>query len=160
MNDVLPCRLQDVANVVASRLSLGAALDSLRSLGFVYRLVGHWKQGEFHHDVVVQFPIEKRMFACVVATNCNAGVKEVLVFGEVPERYALWHWRCPDNPDFSGNVPELLARTETIHNFDPCELLVDSARSELKEEYRERDRGGGWVQKCGAKVCVNEPDDS
>jgi hypothetical protein len=29
----------------------------------------------------------------VVATNCNAGVKELLCFAEIPDRDALWHWR-------------------------------------------------------------------
>jgi len=55
-----------------------------------------------------------------VATNCNGGVKEVLAFREMPVRSALWHQRCPHVSDFSGEMPELLARATTLHWFDPC----------------------------------------
>lgn len=81
----------------------------------------------------------------VIATNCNGGVKEVLCFGDLPEASALWSARCPDNREFSGALPPLLARATTVHWFDPCELLSADARSELREEYRERQCGGGWV---------------
>jgi hypothetical protein len=83
----------------------------------------------------------------VVATNCNGGVKELLSFDSVPERNALWHSRCPDNPEFSGTIPPLLAAVRTTHWFDPCNLLLPDARSELREEFRERQPGGGWRAK-------------
>jgi hypothetical protein len=83
----------------------------------------------------------------VVATNCNGGIKELLCFDELPLQAALWHWRCPANPEFSGELPRLRARAETPHFFDPCELLTPNARSEIREEHRERQCGGGWVLK-------------
>ena len=36
------------------------------------------------------------------------------------------------------------ARATTEHWFDPCDLLRGDARSELREEYRRRQKGGGW----------------
>lgn len=128
---------------------LGSLLDRLRERFGSYELVDHWQQGEFHHDVVL------RVDACpdlpgpilVVATNCNGGIKEVLCLAEVPERLGLWHWRCPDNPEFVGGQPQPLARTTTVHWFDPCELLLPTARSELREEFRERQCGGGWQKR-------------
>jgi hypothetical protein len=83
----------------------------------------------------------------VVATNCNGGVKEVLAFDEVPDRYALWHFRCPENPEFDGLLPPLLQTARTTHWFDPCALLLPDARSEYRAECRVRQRGGGWQQK-------------
>jgi hypothetical protein len=38
-----------------------------------------------------------------------------------------------------------LAAATTEHWFDPCELLAPDARSELREEFRERQCGGGWM---------------
>ena len=39
------------------------------------------------------------------------------------------------------------------HDPATCELLRDDARSELKEEHRERQEGGGWRMKtCGTKA--------
>jgi hypothetical protein len=130
---------------LASLMMLGAVLDELRERVGGYTLIDHWKQGEFHHDVVLQLPGGD---VIVVATNCNGGVKEVLAFGELPTRSALWHWRCPTSSEFEGALPHLRARAETSHYFDPCELLTPSARSELREEFRERQVGGGW-QACG-----------
>jgi hypothetical protein len=80
----------------------------------------------------------------VVATNCNGGVKEVLCFDHVPERFALWHARCPENPEFVGELSPLLGEVRTLHWFDPCVLLDAQARSELKPECRKRQRGGGY----------------
>jgi hypothetical protein len=129
---------------LATCLALGDLLEMLRALGG-YELLEHWTQGEFHHDVVVRAvatalpgPI------LVVATNCNGGVKEVLCFAEPPARGALWHWRCPDISEFSGDLPAILARATTVHYFDPCELLGPDARSELRPEFRQRQAGGGW----------------
>ncbi len=118
---------------------LGVLLEKLAREGG-YELVDHWKQGEFHHDVVLRTPDA----VLVVATNCNGGIKEVLAFDEVPDRWALWHHRCPNNPEFSGTLAPIRARATTDHWFDPCALLTDDARSELRAEHRQRMRGGGY----------------
>jgi hypothetical protein len=118
-----------------------------------YDFVTHWTQGEFHHDVVLCTPEaalqELPGRVLVVATNCNGGVKEVLCFAEVPDRWALWHHRCPNVADFSGELAPILARSVTEHWFDPCELLRSDARSELRPEYRQQQRGGGWEHLVG-----------
>jgi hypothetical protein len=75
----------------------------------------------------------------------------VRCFGDLPEKSALWRYRCPDNPEFEGNLPPILGRAQTIHWFDPCELLGPDARSEYKPEHRERQAGGGWRPKCNVK---------
>ncbi|HEX4448682.1 MAG TPA: hypothetical protein VH044_18190 [Polyangiaceae bacterium] len=133
---------------LARRLVLGALLDELTRVFGSYELVAHWTQGEFHHDVVLRVPdaASARLpgSVLVVATNCNGGIKEVLCFAEVPDRAALWHARCPTVPEFSGDLAPVLARAETEHWFDPCELLGDDARSELRPEHRQRQPGGGW----------------
>jgi len=128
---------------------LGGALDHLLQTHGPYKLLDHWKQGEFHHDVVVEVaPLADAPGAIVViATNCNGGVKEVLAFDVVPDRYALWNARCPDNAEFEGELPPLKAGVRTWRHFDPCLLLVDDARSEIKPEHRVRMRGGGWRMK-------------
>lgn len=129
---------------LAKCFDLGSLLESLGE----YELVAHWTQGEFHHDVVVRARVKdrERVRVLVIATNCNGGVKEVLAFRDVPDRRALWHHRCPDVKEFGEGSIEILERAITPHYFDPCELLGDDARSELKAEWRERDEGGGW--KC------------
>ena len=129
---------------LASTMSLSSLLDALREAVGVFELHDHWTQGEFHHDVVVRFGAGADARALVVATNCNGGVKEVLAFPAVPDRDALWHWRCPLVAEFSGTLPPLLARATTTHFFDPCALLADDARSELLPEHRVRQKGGGW----------------
>ncbi|MDD9940861.1 MAG: hypothetical protein OXU20_07495 [Myxococcales bacterium] len=132
---------------LANHLVLGDLLAELARRHGGWDLVAHWKQGEFHHDVVVRLPSkdgEAHPAVLVVATNCNGGVKEVLAFHEVPDRYALWHHRCPDEPEFRGQSIPILASTRTDHWFDPCVLLAEDARSELKPEFRRRQRGGGW----------------
>lgn len=126
---------------LGQQLGLGELLRALETQHGGYRLLEHWTQGEFHHDVVVRLAGGEVL---VVATNCNGGVKELLMFDDVPERLALWRWRCPDNPEFEGELPPMRARTTTPHHFDPCELLTPDARSELKPEFRRRVRGGGW----------------
>jgi hypothetical protein len=133
---------------IAQSLDLGSLLADVANRYGAYELVAHWTQGEFHHDVVLRLhesalrDLPARVL--VVATNCNGGVKEVLNFDEVPDRWALWHHRCPNVADFSGEVPTILARAVTMHWFDPCELLVQDARSELRAEHRRRQHGGGW----------------
>ncbi|HEY9844369.1 MAG: hypothetical protein ACAI44_23810 [Candidatus Sericytochromatia bacterium] len=126
---------------LAQNLALGSLLNALTP---GYEILDHWQQGEFHHDLLIRLPAEGYL---VVATNCNGGVKEVLSFAQAPERYALWHHRCPDNPEFSGSLPPILASAHTIHWFDPCEILKPDALSEYKPEYRERQPGGGWQMK-------------
>jgi hypothetical protein len=132
---------------LAETQALGALLEEVRARFGGYQLLDHWKQGEFHHDVVVRVAAADASLPgtiLVVATNCNGGVKEVLSFDAVPERQALWHWRCPMVREFAGDLPPVLARAVTHHWFDPCELLEPEARSELREEYRQRQAGGGW----------------
>lgn len=129
-------------------LTLGELLDRLTKGWGGYDLLHHWTQGEFHHDVVLEVDSPRALPGriLVVATNCNGGVKEVLAFSEPPARDALWHWRCPEVPDFEPlDLPEIRACLRTEHFFDPCELLAEDARSELRPEHRARQRGGGWV---------------
>lgn len=137
-------------DMLGAHLMLGALLEDLRARGG-YRLVDHWQQGEFHHDTVLEVDRDKCRLPgrfLVVATNCNGGIKEVLCFDQLPTHGGLWRMRCPTNPEFSGSLPTLLGSTRTSHWFDPCELLTDNARSELREEFRERQAGGGWKM-CG-----------
>jgi len=137
-------------DALARQLALGSLLAELTSRAGGYDLIDHWQQGEFHHDVVVRVPAAAALPGpvLVVATNCNGGVKELLCFGAVPERGALWHHRCPDNGEFTGELPPVLASARTVHWFDPCELLKPDARSELREDSRERQPGGGWTMKA------------
>jgi hypothetical protein len=133
---------------LADAALLGALLAHISERWGSYELVDHWQQGEFHHDIVLRLGANTaELPGCilVVATNCNGGVKEVLCFADVPQRDALWHSRCPDNPEFAGTMPPLLAAYVTEHWFDPCELLAPDARSEYRAEYRERQCGGGWM---------------
>jgi hypothetical protein len=133
---------------LARHLVLGALLDDVTRRFGGYDLVAHWTQGEFHHDVVLRLPgaaaAQLPGPVLVVATNCNGGIKEVLCFSEVPDRGALWHHRCPTVHDFHGELGPILARAVTEHWFDPCELLAENARSELRPEHRQRQEGGGW----------------
>ena len=134
---------------LAESLLLGPLLDRLAH-GGGYELLDHWQQGEFHHDLLLRLPDPSGYL--VVATNCNGGLKELLRFDTTIDRWALWHWRCPDNPEFEGELPAIRERLTTVHFFDPCVLLRPDARSELLPEHRERQTGGGWVRKgCGAK---------
>ena len=131
---------------LASHLALGSLLDALVHAHRGYELLAHWKQGEFPHYLVLRVHERGGLPGCVlvVATNCNGGVKEVLCFEQTPERYALWHTRCPDNPEFDGELGPILAEVRTLHWFDPCVLLVADARSEMRPECRRRQRGGGY----------------
>jgi hypothetical protein len=140
----------------AKHLTLGSLLEELRARLGGYEVVTHWQQGEFHHDTVLRVDTARTGLPgaiLVVATNCNGGIKELLCFAVLPTRSALWNRRCPDNPEFSGVLPELLGHTKTVHWFDPCELLLEGARSEYREEFRERQSGGGWrIKTCGVKT--------
>jgi hypothetical protein len=142
---------------LSQQLALGPLLDELRARVGGYDLVDHWQQGEFHHDLVLRVPEVGDLPGpvLVVATNCNGGVKEILCFDTVPERNALWHQRCPDNPEFHGELPPVLGQVHTQHWFDPCELLGPDARSEYRPEERERQPGGGWrLKSCAAAQPV------
>ena len=132
---------------LTERMSLANLLATLRQRYGGYTLMEHWKQGEFHHDVVLRVASPKPDLpgdVLVVATNCNGGIKELLCFDEAPQRYALWHFRCPDVPEFSGDIPPILGNVRTPNWYDPCGLLGENGPSELKPEFRERMRGGGW----------------
>jgi len=133
-------------NELAKTLILGALLDAVRARWGAYQLLDHFQQGEFHHDLVLKLERHDGLPGpiLVVATNCNGGVKEVLCLAERPEQTQLWHWRCPENPEFSGPTPRVLEHAHTAHWFDPCELLLPNARSEYREEHRARQCGGGW----------------
>jgi hypothetical protein len=143
-----------VIAALAENLGLGALLDVLRKDYGGYDIVDHWQQGEFHHDLVVRVDATERLPGpvLVVATNCNGGVKELLCFSTAPAQDALWHLRCPESREFSGETPPLLASARTVHWFDPGELLGPDARSEYRPEHRERQPGGGWRPKsCDVK---------
>ena len=144
----MPVTVHPLVDELASSLVLGALLARVSERWGGYELVEHWQQGEFHHDVVLRVPAPHAALpgaVLVVATNCNGGIKEVLCFAEVPKREALWHARCPDNPEFAGVLTPVLAASVTEHWFDPCELLRPDARSEYRAEFRERQCGGGWL---------------
>ena len=138
---------------LAKELSLGDFLERVRAMCGGFELASHHTQGEFHHDVTVRVPEGTKLpgRVLVVATNCNGGVKEVLAFDEVPSPDALWHHRCPDNPEFVPTLalPPILGHVTTMHFFDPCELLREDARSELRSEHRARQAGGGWCMASG-----------
>ncbi|MCA9576379.1 MAG: hypothetical protein R3B40_04765 [Polyangiales bacterium] len=132
---------------LAATLVLGALLERLTVEHGGYELLGHHTQGEFHHDVILRVPQRRALpgDVLVVSTNCNGGIKEVLVFEAVPSAEALWHHRCPTEPEFAAlPLPPIVGLSRTLHYFDPCELLVPDARSELRPEHRRRQRGGGW----------------
>ena len=131
---------------LADTMSLMGVLNGLKPFGWEH--VDHWSQGEFHHDVVVRvrdLPPELPGPVFVVSTNCNGGVKEVLCLSETPDRWGLWHQRCPDNPEFSGPAPSIVGVARTRHYFNPCDLLKPHTRSEYREEFRQRQRGGGFI---------------
>ena len=145
--------LQSTVDVLANTLGLSSLLQRLPD----FELIDHWQQGEFHHDIVVRAclprgddgdDVDLAEVVLVVATNCNGGVKEVTAFAAVPDRWSLWSARCPDNAEFAARVgvplPAFHARARTMHWFDPCALLVDDARSELRPGCRKRSIGGGW----------------
>jgi len=135
---------------LADERMLGSLIAQVRTNWGACEFLGHHQQGEFHHDVFLRVPGGKSDLPgeyIVVATNCNGGVKEVLCFDREVDSSALWHYRCPENGEFQGQLPPVLAAARTEHWFDPCELLLPDARSELKEEFRMRQAGGGWCKK-------------
>jgi len=145
-----------IVEELAQNLGLGSLLEDVRRQLGGYEIIDHWQQGEFHHDLLIKVNPRDKLPGpvLVVATNCNGGVKEVLCFQQAPARGALWRHRCPGNVEFEGDLPPILGRAQTIHWFDPCELLTDDARSEYKPEHRERQEGGGWRPKCVVKSAL------
>lgn len=141
MNTECERALRDVVHALGPQTLLMA----LRARFGVCELLDHWKQGEFHHDLVFRLPAGAAAPYLVVSTNCNGGVKELLALAGRPARWALWHARCPANPAFEGVLPAVMARVRHHHWFDPCELLRPDARSELRLGARKRQRGGGWI---------------
>ena len=118
---------------LAQELVLGSVLEQLVTEHGGYELVDHWTQGEFHHNVVVRVASRGDLGGdvLVVATNCNGGVKEVLAFDRIPDRWALWHDRCPANPEFNGELPPLRGTATTEHWFirAPCSWRMPGASS-------------------------------
>jgi hypothetical protein len=138
---------------LAESLVLGDLLTQLSKRYGSFELVAHWMQGEFHHDVVLRLPdASKDPRILIVATNCNAGVKELLAFDDVPSRTGIWEFRLGDR---NGASIGLRGAARTLHWFDPQELLGENARSELKPEFRSRQSGGGWKLRedlaCGTR---------
>jgi len=137
---------QHLIEKLAGTMVLGALLDEIVDAHGGYELLAHWQQGEFHHDLLLGLPAEAGPLAghfLLVSTNCNGGVKEVALFSEIPDRFAVWAHRCAA-PGARLNPLPLLASSRTEHWFDPCELLGENARSELRPEFRRRQEGGGW----------------
>jgi hypothetical protein len=137
---------QYLIDQLAGTLVLGSLLDELVRVYGRYELLAHWQQGEFHHDLLIGLPETAAPLAgCVlmVSTNCNGGVKEVALFSEMPDRHAVWAHRCAAPGAHIAELP-ILASSRTDHWFDPCELLGENARSELRPEFRRRQEGGGW----------------
>lgn len=135
--------LRGVLDALGEQSLLGALYAQLGPC----RLLDHWKQGEFHHDLVFEMQRPRAGLGpfLVASTNCNGGVKEIIALGERPARWALWHHRCPDNPAFEGQLAPIQARIRTMHWFEPGRLLRPGARSELRVDARRRQRGGGWI---------------
>jgi hypothetical protein len=129
---------------LAQKLALGPLLDELRLQCGGFRLVAYWQQTEYHHDLVLALnrkgPLPGSVL--VVSTNCNAAVKEVLCFDEVPARAALWHSRCPEDRRFAGELPPLLASARTWRWTDPRALLDADDRG------RERDGASEYQQEA------------
>jgi hypothetical protein len=146
MNPLLRSSIMTLLEELVESLVLGELLAEITSRFGGYDLIAHWTQGEFHHDLVVcprNAPADARVL--VIATNCNGGVKEVLAFDHIPTRSALWAHRC------ENAALDVRGFARTLHWFDPCELLADDARSELRPEFRRRQEGGGWVMNDNAR---------
>src|SRR5215217_1225504 len=114
---------------LSNQLILSALLDELRVRYSGYEIVAHWRQGEFHHDLILHLPTDAALPGrfLVIATNCNGGIKELLWLADMPTRGGLWKLRCPANPEFEGSTPNVLAHSMTVHWFDPGELLSPTA---------------------------------
>jgi hypothetical protein len=123
-------------DLLAQTMDLGSLLAEIKQRYGAYDLLDHWTQGEFHHDVVLSLPEQALRElpgqVLVVATNCNGGVKELLSFGRVPDRWALWHHRCPSVADFAGELVPILARSVTEHRAEDVEDCPQPVRHSLR----------------------------
>lgn len=72
-----------------------------------------------------------------LAQNLGLGALMAALASRFPAQRLVAHWK----------QGEFVARTTTTHFFDPCLLLLPDARSEIRPEFRERMRGGGWQLK-------------
>lgn len=111
---------------LAAQLVLGDVLLELRRRHGQWDLVAHWEQGEHHHDLVIRLPESAEADypkVLVIGTNSTGGVKEIYAFDEVPDRDALWHYRCPELVAYWEPLPVLRAAARTNHWLDPRALL-------------------------------------
>ena len=133
---------------LARCLTIGALLDVMTRRFGGYEVVAHWTLGELHHDIVVMLPASATVDlpgrVLVVSANGEGGIKEVLCFAEVPDRSALWHERCPEALEFSGELEPVLGRATTQHWFDPRELLKAAPRDAQPEPRRAPGKGAAW----------------
>ena len=136
-----------VVKRLAAHLALGDLLSDLHTTIGPSKPIAVWKQSCSHSDLVLFVDHQGKLpgRVLVIAIDCNGGVKEVLCFDQVPDRWALWHWRCPTNPEFEGEIPPLLDSARTQHWFDPNQIVDDNSYCELRPEFRKRLRGGGFV---------------
>ena len=118
---------------LARCLTVNVLLDAMTRRFGGYEVVAHWTHGEPHHDIVLMLPATATADlpgrVLVVATNAEGGIKEILCFADVPDRAALWHHRCPDALEFSGELAPILGSARTQHWFDPRELLKATHRA-------------------------------
>lgn len=143
---------------LVSSYAIGNLLGDLRKRFGGYRLIENWQQGEFHYDLVLEVPGSGMLPGniLVIATNCVGGVKEVFCLDYVPTRYALWKFRCPDINEFTGAMPRILGYARTRNWVDPKGLIGDDAPSEIKPEFRNRVRGGGYAMKTLSGLTAEE----
>jgi hypothetical protein len=105
---------------LADRLVLGALLQELTRRFDGWELLDHWREGEYHHDLVLRVARRVPGRILVVSTNRNGGIKEILALTERPTREALWSYRR------GRTTLAPLAAARTLHWFDPCELLGEN----------------------------------
>ena len=82
------------------------------------------QQGEFHQDLVLSVKELHGLpgpFSWSPPTAMPASRKP-LCLDQVPTEGALWHSRCPDIVEFTGQMPTVLAVARTRHWFDPTSL--------------------------------------
>ncbi|MFN3199777.1 MAG: hypothetical protein ACE366_15345 [Bradymonadia bacterium] len=119
--------MQTLLNQLARRPSLKAILKALSThCGHEARLVAHWQQGHLHHDMVFHVtPPHPGLPSdiLVVSTDDRGMVKEMMSLASMPKRQALWHARCPNDPDFDGDLPQVLDEVKTMHWVDPKRII-------------------------------------
>lgn len=109
------------------RPSLKATLKAITEhCGHEPALVAHWQQGDLHHDLVLHVHPPHPGLAgniLVVSIDDRGRVKEILSLAKMPMRQALWHARCPDDPDYDGDLPPILDEIRTLHWVNPARIL-------------------------------------